>query len=158
MSTTPPRSSPFARALLAAALLALAGCETVSTIASRSKEMSASLTAASPVQRELVSRGLIDLGFSSNLVFIALDKPDSISRAEDPKITRWIYRNFQQVPGNAVMGGTKVDASSQAGGRQYYKTTYSTRADPSQAIDLSQMHLVVTFTDGVVTLIELLER
>jgi hypothetical protein len=142
--------------------LGLAACGTMSTIESRSQEQSATFAAASPREQNMMKRGLVAAGFTPNMVYVAIDKPDTITKSEDGRSERWIYKNFGQVPGSPVMGATKVttiNPSSAATARasNSQKNTYATRNDPSGPVDASQQHLVITFTDGKLTGMELLE-
>jgi hypothetical protein len=148
------------RLVSALALLALVGCGTMSTIDSRSQERAAAYASASPREKNLMQRGLIAAGFTPDMVYIAIDKPDVTDKSPDGHSERWIYKNFGQIPGTPVMGATKVDTNVGGGSgnqRQYYKNTYSTRNDPSGPVDASQQHLVITFTDGKLTGMELLQ-
>jgi len=97
------RALPFALA----ALLALAACGSMSTIEGRSKEKSAAFTAAAPWQQKLMRQGWIDAGFTPDMVYIALDKPDSTANAENGATEIWIYRNFD-TPARSFAGGVKV--------------------------------------------------
>lgn len=134
----------------------------MSTFDSRSKEMASSYAAASPREQSLMQRRLIAAGFTPNMVYIALDKPDTVTKLSDGHTERWIYKNFGQLPGSPVMGSVKIDTinpgtSVQARATGYLKNTYNTRSDPSGPVDASQQHLVITFTDGKLTSMELLE-
>lgn len=140
--------------VLSAALLVLglAACGTMSTIESRAKEMSSTFATASGSQQRLMRRGLVAAGFTPGMVYISLDKPDTKTNP-DAHTERWIYKNYDQVPGTSSLGMTRVDTvnsatSVQGKAQSYYKNTYSTRSDPSRDVDTTQKHLVITFTDG----------
>jgi len=157
---------------LVALALALAGCGTMSTIESRSQEQSAAFAAASPREQNIMRRGLVAAGFTPDMVYIALDKPDTKTKLPDGHTERWIYRNFSQDPGSFTMGGTKITSGgSFSGGTSTAKAagggpggsanasggSVSTRSDPSQAVDAWQRSLVITFTDGKLTAMEMLQ-
>ncbi len=159
---------------LLALAFGFAGCGSMSTIDSRSKEMSSTYAAASGRDKNLMNRGLIGPGFTPNMVYIALDKPDSMTKLPDGHTERWIYRNFSADPGSFTLGATKVvSGGSFSGGSSTSSNPGSsnsssshtgtgagsvgTRSDASQAVDAWQRNLVVTFTDGKLTSMEMLQ-
>jgi hypothetical protein len=97
------RALPFALT----ALLVLSACGTMSTIESRSKEKSATFTSAAPWQQKLMRQGWIDAGFTPDMVYIALDNPDSKATADNGATEIWIYKNFD-TPARSFAGGVKV--------------------------------------------------
>lgn len=101
-------------ALGLAFLLIVSGCDTVSTISSRSKEQSVAYAAATPAQKEIINGGWIERGFSTHLVYIALGAPDRILKTGEFEET-WIYNNFSPTSQNGSLGGSKVVAT-QGGG------------------------------------------
>jgi hypothetical protein len=152
--------------------LALCACGSISTVEGRIQEQSATFAAASPREQNIMKRGLVAAGFTPNMVYIALDKPDSTAKLSDGHTERWIYRNFGQDPGSFTLGGTKLQSGGTFGGgvsvaraagtgprgsSNVSQGSASTRADPSQAVDAWQRNLVITFTDGKLTAMELLE-
>ncbi len=171
-----------AQTFLLALAFGFAGCGTMSTIASRSQEKSASFSAASLRDQRIMQRGLVAAGFTPDMVYIALDKPDTATKMPDGHTERWIYRNFPLDSGSFVMGKQKVvsggpfgggsggvsptrpavvagpgGVAANAGASNVSGGSVATRADPSQAIDAWQRHLVLTFTDGKLTAMELFE-
>ena len=166
--------------LLLIVLLVLGGCSAVSTIERRSQEKTAAWSAASSAQQAVMRRGLIALGFTPDMVYIALDKPDSTLKLPDGRTERWIYRNVGQTPASSMMGLTRVAGGGPFGGggdvsrpsapvagpggvmitsaaRNVSGGSIATRSDPSQVVDAFQQHLVVVFTDGKLTSMELFE-
>ena len=142
--------------------LTLGGCATVSTIERRAQEKSAAFAAASRKQQRQVRHGSIARDFTPDLVYIALDRPDRANRDPGGRIERWFYYNFGHHPGSSYLGATKIttlnpNPTVKGAALNYYQNTYTTRADPSQAVDAWQTHLVVTFLDGKVVTIELFQ-
>ncbi|QYM80673.1 hypothetical protein K0B96_08755 [Horticoccus luteus] len=66
----------------------LAGC---STPASRESERAAALQSATPAQRRAIAEGRVELGFTPDMVYIVLGKPEKIERGETPNVETWIY-------------------------------------------------------------------
>lgn len=89
---TPPRLASFAFAI---ALLLVAGC---STVESRIEEKSAVFNALPIETQARIKQGLIDVGFTQDMVYIAMGKPDRvIDRAvEAGAQTVWIYNSYYQ--------------------------------------------------------------
>lgn len=112
MNLTPSscRFFSFSSALLAA--FVLSGCE-MGTIASRTKEKAAAFDAATPAQKQTMQDGWIDAGFTDDMVYIALGKPDTVQHTGDVDI--WIYRNFNSAPESASLGKAKTTLSSMSG-------------------------------------------
>jgi hypothetical protein len=94
-------------ATVLAAVFALSACSTMSTIEGRSKEKSATFTAAAPWQQKLMREGWIDVGFTPDMVYIALDRPDKTATADNGATEIWIYNNFAS-PSRSFNGGVKV--------------------------------------------------
>ena len=76
--------------LLPLLILALAGC---STFERRSEEKASTFAALSPEEREKLRRGVIEIGNSPDMVYIALGKPDETRETATPegRETVWIY-------------------------------------------------------------------
>lgn len=90
--------------VLAAAALLLGAC---STIESRIQEKSAVFNSLDPVAKDKISHGDIDLGFTPDMVYIALGDPDA--RRERISSTgsteEWVYRSYySDYAGSAFMG------------------------------------------------------
>lgn len=79
-------------AAILAGLLLLAGCAT-STVQSRKADNILDYNAFSSEVRELVDRGQIKVGMTTNAVFIAWGRPSKILTEEsaDRLITAWLY-------------------------------------------------------------------
>lgn len=141
---------------------AVGGCASVSTIEKRAQEKNSAFAAASAKQQRMIRRGNIARDFTPDLVYVALDHPDRVSRLADGRVERWYYFNFGQHPSAPYVGTTKVSTvnpnpSIRGAARNYYQNSYTTRADPSESVDAWQRHVVVTFVDGKVATIELFQ-
>lgn len=110
------RFSPIvaARSILALAVLSTLAACAVSTISTRKTEKSAVYQAATPAQQKTIDEGWIDSGFSKDMVYVALGKPDDVQVA-DPDTETWIYRNFASAPASASLGKAKGTVTSLGG-------------------------------------------
>lgn len=79
----------------ALALALLTGCETSSTSA-RIQEKSAVFAALTPEQQNTIREGAIELGYTADMVYMALGKPSKVKAQDDPegRVEMWTYRNF----------------------------------------------------------------
>ncbi len=99
--------------LVLAVVLVLAGC---STPQSRARANAEALAGVSPEVREKVLAGEVDLGFSEELVLVALGKPDRrYSRVtEEGASTIWAYRS--RSPGSRLSFGVGTGIGIGGGG------------------------------------------
>lgn len=83
------------RLLLGILALVLAGC---STIDSRIKEKSDVFARLDPVVQAKIKQGVIDIGFTSDMVYIALGQPDEISErtGQGGQTTSWKYNTYYE--------------------------------------------------------------
>jgi hypothetical protein len=83
------------RLLLAALGLTLAGC---STVDSRIKEKPEIFAKLDPVIQAKIKQGIIDLGYTSDMVYIALGQPDEIreSTGRGGRETIWKYNTYYE--------------------------------------------------------------
>jgi hypothetical protein len=91
----------------------LAGCAG-NKVASRKSERAAAYAALPPAQQQMVDQGRIDVGMSSDAVYIAWGKPAMIVPTTPGNVT-WIYRcnqttaqpgwEFREVPTSRYGGG-----------------------------------------------------
>jgi hypothetical protein len=83
--------------LLAAAVLGLvlSGC---STFESRAKQRSATFESLAPAEREKLRQGVIELGNSPDMVYIALGDPDAKREkaTAEGRETIWTYNTYHQ--------------------------------------------------------------
>ncbi len=82
--------------LLAAIALALTGCHAGSGIQARIKEKSAAFAALKPAQQAKVETGVIEVGFTTDMVYMALGRPNETNTVTLPegRETTWTYRNI----------------------------------------------------------------
>ncbi|MCB1105023.1 MAG: hypothetical protein H7A44_04025 [Opitutaceae bacterium] len=75
--------------------LLLAGCETSGTTA-RIQEKSATYAALAPEQQQAIQAGAVDIGYTTDMVYLALGKPSKIETKEtaDGPVTVWTYTRF----------------------------------------------------------------
>jgi len=141
----------FSFLVLATAVLLAAGCQTVDT---RIKEKSEIFAGLDPATQAKLKQGIIDLGFTEDMVYIALGAPDqkreTIS-AHGREIT-WIYNTYYDYyDGSAYIGYHR---------RVYYDpvlSTYRVFCRPALAdvyIPAAEERIRVVFKDGKVSVIE----
>ena len=133
------------------ALACLTGCNTFDRRAQQKAEVFATL---SPETRERLKNKSIFIGDSSDMVFIALGKPDETQSATTAagETTTWIYnRYWQEYQGEAYTGvrpRTVTDPKTGATSVYYEpvrQPVYASRQQP---------YLRIAFVDGKVTSIE----
>jgi len=87
----------------AAVLLAvmLAGCESDGGIAARSQEKSAVYASLKPWQKKYIDKGTVAEGFTPDMVYIAMGKPDKVDTKDYPqgKVEIWTYSRFYPTDG-----------------------------------------------------------
>ncbi len=99
------KASLFLPALL---VLALAACD---TFESRSHEKAATFESLSPAEREKLKRGVIELGNTPEMVYIALGRPDEKheSTTTSGVETVWTYDTYhQEYEGNIHSGYRRI--------------------------------------------------
>src|SRR6187549_1683315 len=101
---------PLCARVAAAALVAVlaAGCESLRD--ARIKEHAALYASLDPFSQKLVRQGLFDYGFTPEVLYMSLGKPNRVSVAETEKgrIETWTYRNFLYESSNAVSVGVNT--------------------------------------------------
>ena len=90
--------------LMLAAVAALAGC---ATPASRIKANPQLFASIAPANQELIKRGQIGLGFTPDMVLLALGEPDAIAQHADASGTSeiWRYQNYDSSASTYVYSG-----------------------------------------------------
>jgi outer membrane protein assembly factor BamE (lipoprotein component of BamABCDE complex) len=86
------------------ALVALSGC---STVKSRIEEKSAVFNALDPQTQARIKQGIVDVGFTPDMVYIALGKPDETKESvtANGRETTWIYNEYwQEYQGSRLVG------------------------------------------------------
>ena len=89
---------------LTASLLILAGCDTFER---RSQEKAGTFTSLSPDAQEKLKRGVIEIGNTPDMVYIALGAPDEKHDKTTAKghTTTWVYNSYhQEYEGNVQTG------------------------------------------------------
>ena len=81
-----------------AGLLVLAmqtGCES-SGLSARIQEKSAVFAALTPEQQQTIQEGAIELGYTADMVYLALGKPSKVRSRDDPegRVDMWTYNHF----------------------------------------------------------------
>jgi hypothetical protein len=149
------RSLIVASLSLVAVALGLSGCD---TFKSRAKEKSEVFDQLSPGTQKRLEKGKINIGDTTDMVYIALGDPDEKRDRTETKgaSSVWIYRTYwQQYEGTAWVGWHRVIVPL-PGGRGYSvyhepitRDVYSTRADEV---------IRVTFRDNKVEAVEQQKR
>jgi hypothetical protein len=137
--------------LLAFATLVLAGCDTFEHRAGQKAAAYASLT---PAQREKLKQGVIELGDTPDMVYIALGAPDEKEEktTADGRETDWIYNVYrQEYAGNAVTGYHRLLVYD-PGRKRYLVYLEPVHADFYS--ETEEEYIRVTFHDERVTAIE----
>ena len=137
--------------MLAATLGFLAGCQTVDDRIKEKPEVFARLDAAT---KDKIKQGIIDLGYTEDMVYLALGKPDQRreSLTAAGKSTTWIYNTYYE----------RYDGTAFAG---YYRSLYYDPYLRSYRVYYRPMfadtyaqekeeRIRVTFTNGKVTSLE----
>ncbi|HUL53258.1 MAG TPA: hypothetical protein VLT83_07610 [Opitutaceae bacterium] len=139
------------RLLLAAALLAFAGC---STIESRIREKAAVFDQIPPADQARIRQGIIAIGFTPDMVYMALGQPDRIRERTNRggRETVWRYvAYYQRYEGTYPVRNRRFvywDPRLQAY-RFYYEPGYA-----SVYSERPETYNRVAFRDGRVTVIE----
>ena len=132
--------------VLAAAILLIAGgCVT-------SKPTTA--TSLEPPIKAKVEKGIIEPGFTPEMVYMALGKPSEPAQSLADATTNgtWVYHDFQGKEGEIVKAGFRRKVTLDAGKKIDVITTE--RIDPQTLSNLPANSLHVTFRDGRVVEIQ----
>lgn len=132
-------------------LLVLAGCDTFER---RSKEKTAVLAALDPQTRAKLEHGIVEIGYTPDMVYLALGAPDDESETTTAqgKEKTWIFNSYHQdFAGNQQTGYRRVMVYNE-------KTkTQSLVMEPVYSnvyVDRTEERIRVTFRDGKVAVIE----
>ena len=89
------KKSPVYFGAAIALTLFVTGCET-SGVQSRVQEKSAVFATLSPEQKKNIEGGAIEIGYSNDMVYMALGKPTKIKAQDGPegKLEMWTYNNY----------------------------------------------------------------
>lgn len=141
----------FPLLLALGALLFVAGCETVDTRIAKNPQLFASLDAAT---QEKIKQGIIDIGYTEDMVYLALGAPDQKreSRTATGVQTIWVYSTyFERYDGSHFAGYHRrvyFDRYLNTY-RVYYQPVYADVYRPEV-----EERIRVTFQNGRVTVIE----
>jgi len=81
--------------ILLVALL-LGGCETDGGVAARAREKPAAYAALNPWQKRFVAKGVVAAGFTPDVVYIAMGRPDTIEKKDLPAghAELWTWKRY----------------------------------------------------------------
>lgn len=142
------------RLLLFPIILLLAGC---STIDRRITEKAAVFESLDPATQEQLRKGMVEVGYNTDLVYIALGRPDErrerITAAGREEV--WIYSSYyQEYAGTSVAYRRYIGYHPVTGKRVIYLEP----VHQHHYRDRVNERIRVTFRDGKVTEIEQVER
>jgi hypothetical protein len=152
-------------AATAAATVFISACQSARD--TRAQEKADVLRMQSPEVQAKVRTGLIETGFTTELVYIALGRPDrtSTGKGDSGPTTAWYYRNFpvsgtnaaatgMNVPGARTQNGGLASANAPGGSGSISRTGPSgVQAGIGNVPDVAVATLVVEFSDERVTAI-----
>lgn len=132
-------------------LLAASGCDTFENRAKKKPEVLAALT---PEAREKLRRGIIEIGNTSDMVYVALGAPDDEYETTSTrgKEKTWVFNSYHQdYAGNVQTGYHRMLVYDPAikGYVVYYEPVYD-----DVYVDRVEERIRITFQDGKVTVIE----
>ncbi|MDB6126748.1 MAG: hypothetical protein JWM35_644 [Verrucomicrobia bacterium] len=145
-----------------AALFFVAGCDTGGTSA-RIAEKTTVYNSLAPWQQRDIQDGVVSIGGSTDMVYMALGKPSKIVTSADGSETTWTYNNYfpasarshAQASVNSGVGSghtTGVDSSSSPRNTRSLSDT-STKGTTQTNLDVAELPsdtLYVIFKDGQV--------
>lgn len=138
----------------------MAGCAT-STLPARIQEKSAAYAALTPEQRKNVESGTIEVGYTTDMVYLALGTPRQVQTKDTPegKAEMWSYTNFDSTGPASTLSynapgsrSTMMQAPPSASGRGG-SPRMATSGGPTPTLnlaDLPSQTLYVFFFDGKV--------
>jgi hypothetical protein len=120
--------STFAAGAALALVLLLAGCDSTSGITARIQEKSTAFAQLTPAQKKNIEGGEIEIGFTTDMVYMALGKASKVKEKTAPEgtVVMWTYNNY--FPSVAVSALTLNDPS-----RQGYRTGQTSPNAPRSA-------------------------
>jgi hypothetical protein len=131
--------------------VAFAGCDTFDR---RAQEKASTFEALAPEEREKLRRGVIEIGNTTDMVYIALGRPDETreTATEAGRETVWIYNTYyQEYEGNIRTGYRRHLVFDPARKRYfvYYEPAYTDVYSHRE-----EEHIRVVFRDDKVAMIE----
>jgi hypothetical protein len=148
-------------------VLLAAGCAT-DTLDNRIKQNSAIYAGLTPEEQNQIRSGIITVGFTPQMVLMALGKPERILPGKGPGEEDWVYVNVYSRDGYSIMPSAKVTATqfgrapirgsmSGMGGKQQgmeYHLDYDIAHEKERSESAIKVH--VKFTEGTVADIQIL--
>ena len=136
---------PLTVFVFATALMVAAGCATPKPTTSTTLE---------PKIRSKVEKGIIEPGFTPEMVYVALGKPSEPAQSLADATTNgtWVYHDFQGKEGDIVKSGFRRKVIFDEGKKADVITTE--KIDPQTLSNLRANSLHVTFRDGRVVEIQ----
>ena len=142
-------------------MLVFAGCES-SGVSARIQEKSAVYNSLQPWQQRDIQNGVVSVGSTTDVVYLAIGKPSKIVTSADGAETTWTYNNYYPPSAQShaqatlnMTGGannpTRVENSNSPRGQA--KSDTSTRGSTQSSLDVAEIPsdtLYVIFRDGVV--------
>ncbi|MBS0633585.1 MAG: hypothetical protein JSS11_16870 [Verrucomicrobia bacterium] len=140
--------------LLLSAVLALAALSGCDTFESRAKKKPEVLAALDPAAREKLRRGIIEIGNTTDMVYLALGQPDDEYETTSArgKEKTWIFNSYQQDYAGTVQTGYHrmlVYDPATKGYIVYFEPVYN-----NVYTERIEERIRITFQDGKVTVIE----
>src|SRR5688572_1694345 len=131
--------------VFATALMVAAGCATPKPTTSTSLE---------PKIRSKVEKGIIEPGFTPEMVYVALGKPSQPAQSLADATTNgtWVYHDFQGKEGDIVKPGFRRKVTFDHGKKADVITTEKIDAQTLPTLRANSLH--VTFRDGRVVEIQ----
>jgi hypothetical protein len=132
-------------------LLALAGCNTID---SRISEKQAVFDRLDPQVQAKIRQGIVEVGYTEDMVYIALGRPDARHQKVTAKgdETTWVYKTYyEQYEGIAHVGYRRIVFFDP--GTRVYHVYYEPVSEPVYS-EHEEDNIRVTFVNGKVASIE----
>ena len=142
----------------AIATFGLTGCHPTAGIPTRIQEKSVVFSHLTAIQKRNIEKGVIEVGYTTDMVYMALGKPQKVREEKLPEGTEeiWIYENFVMPPAMALLGFNHPSRHGYNPGMNATTMSISSTAKggPEPSIDgmpeLPTETLHVIFLNGVV--------
>jgi hypothetical protein len=136
---------------LAGLSLALVGCDTA---ASRIREKSAEFAALPPAAQAAIRKGIVQVGYTPDMVYLALGSPDdrAVETTAEGQSLVWIYTHTDEVAAGSGLVGVQMEVAHNASTKA--PVVVSTPVYAPVYADHTEDRIRVTFRNGKVTAIE----
>lgn len=94
---THERTTPWVLGLASALLIGLlAGCEAATGVSARVQEKSAVFAQLTPDQQKNIEQGAIEVGYTMDMVYMALGRPSKVKEKAAPEgtVVMWTFNNY----------------------------------------------------------------